>query len=137
MRSVRRSSRQDSFAIEFGDLTQGLMIVTSGKRSRFEVGEKRELVYVDYVEVAPWNRAGWKPQRLFAFIGSVFLGIASDLSLDRGFEGRIGLHSLPQANGFYRRMGLLDLGPDPDYEDLHYFEMTSGTARTSEFGDIP
>ncbi|MFM9966341.1 MAG: GNAT family N-acetyltransferase [Planctomycetaceae bacterium] len=131
VRSVRRNSRQDSFAIEFGELTQGLMIVTSGKRSRIEVGEKRELIYVDYVEVAPWNRNGWKPQRLFASIGSVFVRVAIDFSFDRGFEGRIGLHSLPQADGFYRRMGLLDLGPDTDYDDLRYFEMTSTRAHQS------
>lgn len=134
MRSVRRSSRQDSFAIEFGDLTQGLMIVTSGKQSRIEVGEERELIYVDYVEVAPWNRSAWRPQRVFAFIGSVFLRIAIDLSFNRGFAGRIGLHSLPQADEFYRRMGLLDLGPDMDYDGLRYFEMTSTAARTTKLG---
>ena len=134
MRSVRRSSRQVSYAIEYGDLTQGLMIVTTGHPSRIEVSEKRELVYVDYVEAAPWNRSVWKPQRVFAFIGSIFLGIAIDLSFERGSDGRIGLHSLPQADLFYRRMGLSDLGPDPDYDGLRYFEMTSTAARASKLG---
>ncbi len=136
MRSVRRSSRQDSFAIEYGDLTQGLMVVTSGRSSRIEVGERRELVYVDFVEVAPWNRTGWKPQRQFASIGSVFIRIAVEFSFDCGFDGRVGLHSLPQADGFYRRMGLFDLGSDPDYDDLRYFELTAAEARQAKWGDI-
>ena len=42
--------------------------------------------------------------------------------------GRIGLHSLPQAEKFYRRWGMVDLGPDKLYEDLHYFELTTAQA---------
>jgi hypothetical protein len=45
------------------------------------------------------------------------------------FKGRIGLHSLPQANAFYANTcGMTDLGFDQDYEGLRYFEMTPGQA---------
>ena len=41
------------------------------------------------------------------------------------FQGRVGLHSLPQANGFYANTcGMTDLGPDPHHRELRYFEMT-------------
>ena len=52
------------------------------------------------------------------------------LSEELEFHGRIGLHSLPQANGFYAdTCGMTDLGADPDYEGLRYFEMTPEDAQ--------
>ena len=83
------------------------------------------LAYVDYVEVAPWNREFWKPHRLYGSVGTVLVRAAIQLSLDEGYSGRIGLHSLPQADKFYRRLGLTDLGCDPAYDQMRYFEMTS------------
>lgn len=130
MRHVRRSRKQRSFAIEFHDLTQGLMIVDTSRTARLEPDCGQGLVYVDYVEVAPWNRDGWLPHRLFHSVGSHFLGVAIHLSGQLGFEGRIGLHSLPQADSFYRHRQMTDLGVDADYEHLHYFEMTTASART-------
>ena len=51
------------------------------------------------------------------------------LSENMEFSGRIGLHSLPQANSFYANTcGMTDLGADPAYEGLCYFEMTSEQA---------
>ncbi|MNL87813.1 hypothetical protein D3C87_2171780 [compost metagenome] len=53
-------------------------------------------------------------------------------SNDEGFGGRIGLHSLPAAEKFYRtQWGMESLGPDPDYYGLTYFELT--TERATEF----
>jgi hypothetical protein len=47
------------------------------------------------------------------------------LSEELEFKGRIGLHSLPQANSFYANTcGMSDLGMDADYQNLRYFEMT-------------
>ena len=43
---------------------------------------------------------------------------------------RIGLHSLPQANGFYANTcGMTDLGADLDHRGLRYFEMTPEQAQ--------
>ena len=51
------------------------------------------------------------------------------LSQELEFKGRIGLHSLPQANSFYANTcGMSDLGMDPDHLGLRYFEMTSEQA---------
>lgn len=51
-------------------------------------------------------------------------------SEQEGFKGRIGLHSLPQAENFYRdRCGMIDLGPDATYQNLRYFEMTPDQAK--------
>jgi len=52
------------------------------------------------------------------------LAAAIQLSLDEGFRGRIGLHSLPQAEAYYAHIGMASLGPDRNKQDLVYFEMT-------------
>ena len=63
-------------------------------------------------------------------VGSILIKAAVALSEDSEFHGRIGLHSLPQANDFYANTcGMTDLGIDPDYEGLRYFEMTPEQAR--------
>ena len=46
-----------------------------------------------------------------------------------GLEGRVGLHSLPQAEGFYKtRCKMTDFGKDSGYFDLTYFEYTGQQA---------
>ena len=50
-------------------------------------------------------------------------------SVDEGFHGRVGLHSLPQAEEFYeQKCGMTRIGVDPDYESLSYFELTQERA---------
>ena len=136
MRQVRRNRQQRSFAIEYGRVTQGLMIVDLSRRCRASPDVGEGMVYVDYVEVAPWNRPSWTPHRQFKSIGSHFLGLAIDLSFRLGFSGRIGLHSLPQADSFYRQVGLTDFELDTSYGDLRYFELTSRNAQTSPLREL-
>lgn len=93
----------------------------------------RDLVYVDFVESAPWNwdlpeanRAG-----RFKGIGGQLLETAAQWSVDLGFKGRVGLHALPQAESFYRDVcGMTDLGADARYKGLRYFEFTDAQAKT-------
>jgi hypothetical protein len=39
-----------------------------------------------------------------------------------GYGGLVGLHSLPGAEMFYRKMGMNDCDLDEDYDNLRYFE---------------
>ena len=118
-----------SFAIECSGMTQGLMIVNTMKRCRISTQANKHLVYVEYLEAAPWNRG---PNQTHKGIGTVLMAAAIQLSIDEGNHGRIGLHSLPQADSFYRdRCGMTDLGPDASYDrkfPLRYFEMTDPQA---------
>lgn len=118
-----------SFAIECSGETQGLMIVNTMKRGRIQSQANKHLVYVEYLEAAPWNR-GSTP--ILKGIGTVLMAAAIQLSIDEGNQGRIGLHSLPQADSFYKdRCGMTDLGPDVSYHPtfpLRYFEMTEAQA---------
>ena len=120
------------FSIVCDGLTQGMMIVdTVKKRCRIDSQKGQHLVYVEFVETAPWNRVELFDPPRYRGIGSILIRAAVALSEDSEFYGRIGLHSLPQANGFYANTcGMTDLGADPDYKGLRYFEMTPEQART-------
>lgn len=119
------------FCVLCTGVTQGLMRVDLNKHAR-EPGQKaKPLVYVDYLEVAPWNRTDLGKTARYGGVGTALLSAAVELSLQEDFKGRIGLHSLPQSDGFYRdRCGMTDLGPDAQYQGLRYFEMTPEQART-------
>ncbi|SEM04312.1 hypothetical protein SAMN05216382_3167 [Sphingomonas palmae] len=117
---------QPGFSIVCNGMTQGMMILdTVMKRCRIEQQKGKELVYVDFVENAPWNRPDLHDPALYRGVGSVMINAAIAQSKELEFKGRIGLHSLPQANSFYANTcGMSDLGMDANYQNLRYFEMT-------------
>ena len=119
------------FSIVCRGVTQGMMIVdTVTKRCRIDGQKGKDLVYVEFLENAPWNRKEllFDPPR-YRGVGTVLIAAAIELSKSEGFKGRVGLHSLPQSNGFYaNKCGMTDLGIDTAYDDLRYFEMTPDQA---------
>lgn len=95
------------------------------------------LVYIDYIAVAPWNRKKIQVPPRFEKLGTVLLGAAIAMSMSVGFDGRCGLHSLRQAEGFYRRLGMEDFGVDAAYSSLRYFEFSNqGAKNFIERGDL-
>jgi hypothetical protein len=92
----------------------------------------RPLVYVEYIETAPWN---WDIGPLnqvgrYRGWGVQLMELAVRWSLSIGFEGRVGLHALDQAEGFYRdRCRMTNLGADSTYMDLLYLELSEDNAR--------
>jgi len=114
------------FSVVCDGMTQGMMVVdTTLHRCRIPQQEKKELVYVEFIENAPWNRPELRDPPRYRGVGSILLRAAIALSQDLEFKGRIGLHSLPQANGFYaNHCGMTDLGFDASHQGLRYFEMT-------------
>ncbi|MBX9600048.1 MAG: hypothetical protein K2X35_03550 [Bryobacteraceae bacterium] len=112
---------------------QGLMlVVTAGHACRIAEQKNKEMVYVDYVATAPWNSPSVVEEPQYGMVGRVLIAAAIQLSLDEGFKGRLGLHSLPQAEEFYRKQcAMTDLGADEKKQNLRYFEMT--IAQAAEF----
>jgi hypothetical protein len=82
----------------------------------------KRIVYVEYLAVAPWNRQSIQSPRLFSGCGSALMEFAIRRSEDLGYDGRVGLHSLPGSRTFYARSGFVDIGPDDAEGGLHYFE---------------
>lgn len=108
--------------IELEGIIQGLMAVLQHPRSA-RLGD-RPLVYIDYLESAPWNIKGSAHNGpRFLGVGTVLIAEAVRISIDLGCDGRVGLHSLPQAEEFYeKRCKMTRVGADPGYYDLAYFE---------------
>ncbi len=75
-----------------------------------------EALYLCYVCAAPWNM-GYYLERvgetaLFDDIGSALLEVGIYESIECGCEGRLILHLLQDAEPFYRKRGMIDLGAD-------------------------
>jgi len=117
------------FSVTAAGMTQALMRVDLTKPARMEDASGRPLVYVDYLEVAPWNQSFAGTRKKYRGAGPILLTAAVELSIDEGFKGRVGLHSLPQSESFYEKQGMIDFGPDAKVQNLRYYEMTSDGAQ--------
>jgi hypothetical protein len=122
-----RTLGQETFAVECGK-TQGLMLVDLNGFGRLDVQRGRDLIYVELLATAPWNRRNAVPSRHYKSVGRVLIATAISLSIDTGFHGRLGLHSLPQSESWYRDIaGFTDGGFDAP-KRMRYFEMTKDQA---------
>ena len=110
---------------------QGLLMVKlAGRNATLAPDVGKPLVYVDFLESAPWNVVPLVKEPLFVGVGMVLMRVAVQLSLDEGFHGRVGLHALPQSESFYRdKCGMHGCGVDPHYQDLPYYELTRDRAQ--------
>jgi hypothetical protein len=128
---LQGSLSNPGFSVMCGGVTQGLMILESAlHRCRIDEQAGKHIMYVEYLENAPWNRKEllFNPIR-YRGVGSLLIRSAIELSIEEGFKGRIGLHSLPQSESWYAKTcGMTDLGVDKNKEGLRYFEMTAAQA---------
>lgn len=126
VKAIEGKLSNQCFSVVCDDNTQAMMTTDLLRRAQLDIQKNSHLVYVDYIEVAPWNRGeliGRSPK--YSGAGSILIRAAIELSKQEGFRGRIGLHSLPQSNDFYaNKVGMTDLGSDENYQNLRYFEMT-------------
>lgn len=119
-----------TFAIVCQGKTQGLMQLSLTEQSRLESQQGKPLVYVEYLEAAPWNRSEIVPNPQLRGVGVLLIRAAIESSINEEFQGRIGLHSLPQSNNFYgNKCGMTDLGKDTA-KNMNYFEMTPDQAQS-------
>jgi hypothetical protein len=110
-----------------GDRWQGVMLTSFASHlARLPSERGKPLVYVEFLEAAPWN---WRiesigQEGLYKGIGTILMLEAIRQSQSEGFLGRLGLHALPQSEAFYReRWGMTSLGRDADKQGLPYFEL--------------
>ena len=120
------AARHMLVAVECNGDVQGLMAVARDVRvSQLGNGQ---VTYVDYLESAPWNLKATAAAPRFFGVGKVLIAEAVRLSLEAGLGGRVGLHSLAQAELFYIKCGMTRVGPDSSYFDLTFFEFTAQQA---------
>lgn len=117
------------FAIEYGTQTIGLMLLRLvGQQSRIEV--PKDLVYIDFLAVCPEARKEIQDPRKYGGIGKILFMAAVLVSKEEDMDGRVGLHSLPKARQWYEKeLNLNKFGPDPTYNNLEYFELSTKRAQ--------
>lgn len=101
-------------------------------RAKHPDQKNTSIVYISFLSTAPWNDHEIVPTPSYRGCGTILLNEAVAHSADLGYKGRVGLHSLPQAETFYRdrcRMADLGLDPDPGHQGLRYFEFTKTSAQ--------
>lgn len=118
-----------SYAVTSDNETQGMMWVRTTGFSQIPGANGKPIVYIEYIESAPWNVCTLQNPVKYRGIGRILLGAAIELSQKEEFKGRIGLHALSQAEPFYHGCGFSDLGVDHNYHNLRYYEMTEQQAR--------
>jgi hypothetical protein len=117
-------------AVTLGESVEGLMAVAKLPRpSRLTAGV--QALYVEFIEVAPWNLPEHPNGRRFHGVGKALLAAACRVSAIDGCGGRTALSSLPQAEGFYRTCGMTECGTN---YTLVYFEYTEADAATFRAG---
>lgn len=121
----------DGWAIRCEGRWQGAMLYDDAtKFARVEADLGKPLVYIDYIESAPWN---WEVKAIgqrgeFESVGARLFAAAVRHSYEQEYHGRVGLHSLRQAEEIYQGWGLDPFGADPSYGYLVYFELTRQSA---------
>lgn len=117
-------------AIECRGEIQGLMLLElAARHAKLDPDKGKPLVYVDYVEAAPWNLRQFTDKPKYKLVGSLLVEAAVQTSIAESFGGRLGLHSLPQSEDFYqRKCNMTRIGPDPSVQNLCYFEFTRESA---------
>jgi hypothetical protein len=114
------------FAVEHEGIPQAVMIAKRGNTARLSEQTNQPLLYIDYLATAPWNNTALTQTPRYRLCGTALWKAAIKYSQEQGWEGRVGLHSLRQSEGFYRDVcQMSDLGHDPDYDNLRYFEWKS------------
>ncbi len=117
-------------AIEARNEVQGLMwIWVRDYEARLAPDVGQPLVYVDYLEAAPWNTREYTANPRFKGVGTLLLQGAVLRSRAEAFDGRVGLHALPQSEAFYSgACGMYNVETDAAYHGLTYFEFTAAAA---------
>jgi hypothetical protein len=113
----------ESFCLETPCGAQALMLV---KYPHPKLNSGDHTVYVDYLQVAPWNYTNkFRETKRFRGVGLTMLGVAAEFAESMGnhLSPGFALHSLPQSRDFYLKIGMHDFGPDPSYLNLAYFEL--------------
>jgi hypothetical protein len=126
--AIAPATNRRVFSLLNSSEVEAAMMLRLGEKSRDS--SPQPIVYVDYLAVAPWNRKPFQHPQRFRGLGKVMLGAAVEISRNLGYDGRCGLHSLRQSEGFYHQIGMGDFGLDASRSSLRYFEFDAAGAST-------
>jgi hypothetical protein len=130
------------YGIEYEGKMQGMLeVAKEGYLSKLPTQKDKPLVYVKYIETAPWNNRILEPNPKLSGVGARLMAAAMDLSIEEGYTGRLGLHSLPGAKKgepewFYQTVCRMEpIESERNKEGLLYFELTPEKAEEFMSGE--
>jgi len=89
---------------------------------------KKNVFYINFLAVAPWNRNTLITKQEFKGIGSILIKTVLEYMVkDVGLTPGLCLHSLPQATGYYQKLGMENYSQE-DKPHLKYFELDEDKA---------
>jgi hypothetical protein len=107
---------------------EGICVIYHPQASRVDA---KEIFYVDYVAVAPWNRKNPFYAQKFKGIGSILIRESLRFSVEKlRYRPGFCLHSLPQAITYYEKIGMQNFGKDSTKQNLIYFEMSESQSKS-------
>lgn len=114
------SQEYEWFYLTANNRVQAVAIIYHPKVSGLK---QDKIFYVDYLAAAHWNRSRPNYTRQFSCVGTILLAYCIEFSI-RTLKYRPGfsLHSLPGAESYYAKIGMVDLGIDVSKESLRCFE---------------
>lgn len=124
---LHRSDEYDWFYLDIGNRTEAICLIYHPKDS---VIDSQDIFYIEYLAVAPWNRANPMAAKEYDRLGSLLLKYVIDFAkTNLGLRHGFCLHSLPKAKGFYKHIGMIEYD---QYKkgSLSYFEMSEHVAQS-------
>lgn len=113
------------FYIYSGDMPQAACLIYHPKKSFIH---QKDIFYIEYLAVAPWNRKNPMQVRELSGLGKVIVQFAVKYAVDElGLHLGFSLHSLPAAIGFYENIGMISF-TEQDKGSLKFYEMPSQIA---------
>ena len=110
-------SQAETLAIHDEDGLQALLQVDQTTKLPCAPFDEGPMLYVSFLEVAPWNRVN-RSSRRYRGIGALLIMIAADRSRQIGAGGRLGLHTMEDAGPFYRSLGFSSRDCPNEYNEL-------------------
>lgn len=91
--------------------------------------DSKEVFYIEFLSVAPWNRNNPMEDKKIKGLGKKLLSAVTKYSVEvLGLRPGFSLHSLPKAEGFYTYIGMLDF-PEHEKQGMKFFEMPEVSAQ--------
>ncbi|MUK78987.1 N-acetyltransferase [Aliivibrio fischeri] len=124
---VYRSDEYKWFYLKTGSNVEAACLAYHPKKSAVD---SKDIFYIEFIAVAPWNRENPMSPKKLKGVGSTLLRVTIKYLVNSlGLTYRFGLHALPQARGYYQKIGMEYL-PIGDKDSLEYFEMSDNNSIT-------
>lgn len=104
---------------------QGTCVIYQPKKSVISEGN---IFYIEYIAAAPWNRKTLVSDKKYNGIGTILIvSILKYMSNRFALKPGFSLHSLPQATGYYEKLGMINCVIE-DKDRLKYYEIPRAEA---------